>query len=41
MSCGELLETLQVVGQPVEQSVLVTYGEVFCHGGDDVDTHGE
>ena len=35
MSRGECLEAFQVVGEPIQQFVLVAYGTVLCHGGDD------
>jgi hypothetical protein len=36
MSGGELFEALQIVGKPIKQLILVSYGAVASNGSDDV-----
>lgn len=33
VTCGQCLETFQVVGQPIDEFVVVAYGSVARHGG--------
>ena len=39
MTSGEGLETLQVVGQPVQQFVVESYAAVLCHGCNYINSH--
>ena len=39
VSHGELLETSQIIWEPVKEAVVEADGPVFSHGGDDGDAH--